>query len=116
MAQKINIVIDQTASFSLPLVFTNSISNTALDFTNYTANSVIRKTYDAANSVPFIVSLSNNGVVMLSLTANTTAQLWPGKYVYDLDVTDNTGIVSRLVEGQVTVTPAVTGVPVSNSS
>ena len=108
MAQKINTVIDQAMAFNILFVFTDSVSNSFIDFTNYTANSVIRKTYDAANSVPFIVSLSNNGVVMLSLTANTTAQLWPGKYVYDLDVTDNTGIVSRLVEGIVTVTPRVT--------
>ena len=45
---------------------------------------------------------------MLSMSANTTNSIAAGRYVYDCELTDSNGIVSRLVEGIVTVTPGVT--------
>jgi hypothetical protein len=42
------------------------------------------------------------------MDANVTANIISGRYVYDVDITDGTSI-SRIVEGLVYVSPAVTG-------
>ena len=52
---------------------------------------------------------TTSGVITLSLTSNVTANMVPGRYVYDVNITEtNTGTVSRIVEGYVTVTPSST--------
>ena len=78
-----------------------------IDFSIYTANSQLRKTYTSSTSYTFQTSLANNGIITLSMNAATTANLSPGRYVYDLEV-EASGVRSRLVEGVVTVTPQVT--------
>jgi hypothetical protein len=50
----------------------------------------------------------NNGIITLSLTANQTANMVGGRYVYDVELTDASNSISRIVEGIVTVTPQVT--------
>jgi hypothetical protein len=44
----------------------------------------------------------------MSLTAAQTALLEaPARYVYDLDITDSNGTVTRIIEGLMTVRPNV---------
>jgi hypothetical protein len=42
------------------------------------------------------------------MNAANTSSITAGRYVYDLEVTDTNNVISRLVEGIVTVTPQVT--------
>jgi len=49
-----------------------------------------------------------SGTVALGLTATQTANLVPGRYVYDVEVVSGANVVSRIIEGIVTVTPEVT--------
>ena len=57
----------------------------------------------------FSVSISSAfGQVTLSMNSATTATITPGRYVYDCELTSSANVVSRLVEGIVTVTPQVT--------
>lgn len=107
MANKVNIVIDQGTTFNTTFIIHNS-SDEPIDFTSYTANSVMRKSYSSSNSFVFGVALSSNGQVSLSMSANTTTSITAGRYVYDVEVEDNSGVRSRIVEGIVTVTPQVT--------
>lgn len=107
MANKVNIVIDQGTTFNTTFIIHNS-SDEPIDFTTYTANSQMRKSYSSSNSFVFGVGLSSNGQVSLSMSANTTASITAGRYVYDVEVEDDTGVRSRIVEGIVTVTPQVT--------
>lgn len=107
MATKSNIVIDQGATFSTDLTLTDE-NGDALNLVGYTANSQLRKWYTSTNSVSFSTSTNTDtGIVTLSLTANQTAALTAGRYVYDVEISDGTTI-SRIVEGIVTVTPNVT--------
>jgi hypothetical protein len=48
------------------------------------------------------------GTVTLNVDANTTANLTPGLYVYDLEVVSGGGEVTRLVEGNFNVKAEVT--------
>lgn len=107
MANKVNIVIDQGATFNTTYII-HSDADEPIDFTTYTANSQMRKSYSSSNSFTFDVSLYSNGGVTLSMSANTTSSITAGRYVYDVEVQDAAGVRSRVVEGIVTVTPQVT--------
>ena len=110
MATKAHLVIDQGTTFSTDINLTDQ-NGDPINLNGYTGNSLIKKWYTSSNSVPFQVSLNGNtGVITLSLDANTSANLYPGRYVYDVDVTATTGAVSRVIEGYITVTPAATAV------
>jgi hypothetical protein len=107
MASKANLIIDQGTTFTTTITVTDD-DGTALDLTDYTGAAQIRKHYTSSNSVNFSVSITAaTGEVTLSLTANATANIVAGRYVYDCELT-NSGTVSRVLEGIVTVTPQVT--------
>lgn len=106
MAQKLNLIIDQGATFTTTFTV-NDDGGTPIDFTAYTGSSQIRKHYTSSNSVSFDVMLNNAGEVSLSMNAETTGTLPAGRYVYDVEVNSGSQ-VSRVVEGIVTVTPQVT--------
>lgn len=107
MASKANLVIDQGTSFTTTITVTDDDGN-ALDLTGYTGAAQIRKHYTSSNSVSFTVSIAAaTGEVTLALTANATANLAAGRYVYDCELTTGQ-TVSRIIEGIVTITPQVT--------
>lgn len=107
MATKSNLLIDQGSTFSSIINLTDE-SGGVIDLSTYTGAAQMRKHYTSTNSVSFSVALTANGRVTLSLTANQTANIVAGRYVYDVEVTDSSGTISRIVEGIVTVTPNVT--------
>jgi hypothetical protein len=108
MAIKANLLIDQGTDYSTSINLTDDDGN-IVSLSNYTANGQIRKTYSSSNAVNFSITLqSSNGVVLLALTDTQTANLVAGRYVYDVILTDNANVTSRIVEGIVTVTPRVT--------
>lgn len=82
--------------------------------TNYSARMQLRTSYSAANASLELttangrISLTNAGVITLALTATETAALAAGRYVYDLELVSSGGLVTRLLEGVVTVSPEVT--------
>jgi hypothetical protein len=108
MATKANIIIDQGTTFSTSINLTDD-NGDAIDLTGYTGRAQMRKHYTSSNAQSFTVSLqSSNGTVTLSLTETQTANLTAGRYVYDVEVVSGANVVSRIVEGIVTVTPEVT--------
>jgi hypothetical protein len=107
MAAKVNIIIDQGATFFTTFTI-ESDTGTPIDFTNYTANSQMRKSYTSSTAYTFDVALSNTGSVNLSMNASTTNSITAGRYLYDVEVQDSDGVRSRIVEGIVTVTPQIT--------
>lgn len=112
MSVKANITIDQGATF-ISRVDVLDEYNDPIDLTGCIANGQIRKWYSSLNPVAVFTANStvnsSHGVIMLSLTADQTAGIEAGRYVYDVKVTNPTNnIVIRVVEGVVTVTPRVT--------
>lgn len=108
MAIKANLIIDQGVDYSTTIELTND-NGVAVSLNGYSAQAQIRKTYTSLNAVSFSVSLVNDtGAVVLGLSANTTANMVPGRFVYDVLLIDGGGIRSRIVEGIVTLTPRVT--------
>lgn len=106
MALKANMVIDQGSTFASTVEILDE-NDEALDVTNYQARGQIRKHYSSTNAVSFSTSLSN-GSLVISLTANQTANMVAGRYVYDIELVDPANTVVRILEGIVTLTPEVT--------
>lgn len=108
MGTKQNLVIDQGTSFQSVLNYRDD-NQDPINLTGYTGAGQIRKHYSSSNSTSFTITLGGaNGTVTLALSANTTANLVSGRYVYDIEITNGSGLVSRIFEGIVTVTPQVT--------
>ena len=108
MAIKSNLVIDQGTDYSTSIVLQNDDGEVA-NLVGYTANAQLRKTYTSSNSHSFTTTIDDtSGTIILSLTDTQTANITAGRYVYDVYVSDSFGIVSRIVEGIVTITPRVT--------
>lgn len=110
MATIQNISIDQGTTFSLTITVTD-LNNNALDLTNYTARSQMRRSYGASSYVAFTATIDDDpttGELTISLTPTQTSALKIGRYVYDVEIEDNAGNVTRVLEGIITVTPEVT--------
>lgn len=108
MAYKHNIIIDQGADY-ITTVNLNDTDGNAIDLSDYTVRSQIRKHYQSTNATAdFTAYGSNTGVLTLQLSSIQTANIVAGRYVYDAEVVDSSNVVSRIIEGIVTVTPNVT--------
>lgn len=109
MSTYANLFIDQGSDFSFSV---DLISATGLlDLTGYSSRGQIRKSYTASAATDFAISINvDDSELNASLTAAQTASLKPGRYVYDIEILsgDATPIITRVVEGQLDVTPRVT--------
>ncbi len=74
------------------------------------ARSQMRKSYYSSSKSSFNVTVStpNIGEITMAMTAANTANLTPGRYVYDVEIDDGAGEVTRIFEGIITVLPNVT--------
>jgi len=104
-----NFIIDQGATFTRQL--TVKENNSAMDLTGYSVASKMRSTHDSSTVVgTFTCTVSNasGGIITISMTSSTTAAIEEGIYVYDLEITSGSSIVTRLLQGNITVNPEVT--------
>lgn len=108
MAQIQNIYIDQGTTFSLSLVVNDQFGD-AKDLTGYTAAAQMRKSYYTSTAIDFTadISLPEDGEVTISLTAEETSSIKAGRYVYDIEIS-NEDETLRVLEGIVVVNPEVT--------
>jgi len=109
MATYKNLFIDQGSDFNVTIDLAPIVGSLVL--TNYTGRGEIRKTYNSITKTDFTVTLDSvNKELVCNITAAQTALLKSGRYVYDLEIlsSDNPSIVTRVIEGQVDVTPRVT--------
>ena len=109
MAAFSEIVIEQGATFNTTINVEDT-AGAAINLYGYTANSMMRKSYysSSATTITSTVTGTANGEVTLSVSATNTAALTPGRYVYDVIITSPTSVITRVVEGIVTVLPSVT--------
>ena len=104
-----NFTLNQGATFSRQM--TVKENNSPLNLTGYTAAMQLRSTYDSSTvalSMTAAVINATQGILSISATATATAALEEGIYVYDLEISTAAGAVTRLLQGQVTVSPEVT--------
>lgn len=107
MATYSNIFIDQGSDFAMTVDLTQSVGT--LSLTGYTARGQIKKTYASSTKVDFTVSVdTTNTELDISLSSTQTGGMKAGRYVYDIEIVSSSSHVTRVLEGQVEVTPRVT--------
>lgn len=110
MAIKANLIIDQGTDFDATIDVTD-FGGVPFDLTGYTISAQMRKNYASSSAFTFnAVQLGSAGQIVLALTSDITADIEPGRYLYDVEMTDQDGKITRVVEGMVTVTPGITRV------
>jgi len=109
MAVYSNLTIDQGTDFSSNIDVTDADGD-RFNLTGYTAKGQIRKSYQSSTAVDFTCTVSNAaaGIVTISLTAAQSNGMKAGRFVYDIEITSSGGAKTRVLEGQVEITPGVT--------
>lgn len=109
MASVSNLFVDQGSNATVTIVVTDS-TGSARNLTGYTGRGQLKRSYYSTTNTTFTVTINNpaEGEVVLSLTADQTANLKNGRYVYDVELVSNSFSIERIVEGIVTVYPEVT--------
>ena len=110
MAAYSEITIEQGANLTSTITVTDTQGD-AVNLTTYSASSQLRKSYysSSANTISAIITGNSNGQITMSMTAANTAALTPGRYVFDLVITNSVdNSVTRVIEGTAIVLPSVT--------
>lgn len=110
MAEFVELQMEAGATFSTEITVSDN-NGEPKDLTGYTLNAQMRKSYYSTTAYNFEISLDDapNGLVTMSISAANTSIIRAGRYVYDVEMTENsTGFVTRIFEGIVTVLPNVT--------
>jgi hypothetical protein len=105
-----NIVVNAGVDFDQVFTLENVNNNSALNLTNYSVKAQMRKHAAATGVTTFTASVYDaaTGKIKIGLSTTTTASLKPGRYVYDVVLTDASNIMSRVIEGMVLVREGVT--------
>ena len=108
MATIQNLTIDQDADFTQTLTVKDS-TGTVVDISGQTITSKLRKTHLSSTATAFTTAIvsGTDGTCSITLTDTVTSGLTEGRYVWDLTTTSG-GLITRRIEGRVTVTPSVT--------
>jgi len=103
-----NLYLEQGTTFNTTITL-DDVYGSVYDLSGYTANSQIRKSYYSANATAIFTTSINagSGTITLNLSTNVTANISPGRYVYDTTIKDSSGNVTRVLEGIVDVSPRV---------
>jgi hypothetical protein len=109
MADFVELTLEKGATFSSQITVKDD-QGLEQNLTGYTARSQMRKSYYATSKYDFtvVVSAPALGLITMSMTAANTSNITPGRYVYDVEIENNSGDVTRIFEGIVTVLPNVT--------
>ena len=111
-----NLVIKQGATWNQVLSYTDS-SGTPINLTSYTAKLQLKETCKSTFSYLTISTETGEividgptGTITITVDATVMTRLPSGTYLYDLIIISpaSTPVVTRLLEGKITVSPEVT--------
>ena len=105
------LLIDQGATFNNIITLTDDVTNANMNLSAYTVASRLKKSYSTSTisgNITCTVTDSSNGQITMGITAANTSNLSPGRYVFDVVITDGVGVKSRVLEGIAFVSPGVT--------
>ena len=113
MAFSYNLIVNQGETFQRS--FTYKSGGALVDLSTHTGRMQIRNSYESPSTLVDLTSgagdiaLSAVGKIDITIApAVTTALTAPDTGVYDLEIVTSGGVVTRLVQGNVSITPEVT--------
>ena len=105
-----DIYINQGCDYIDSMTFT-APDGSPVDIENYVFSSQLRTSYYAANATANITVFPSdvmNGIASIFISAANTANIAPGRYVYDIIMYDTANVTTRIVYGIATVQPGAT--------
>lgn len=110
----LDFTIEQGATFNLLLTW--EIDGVPVNITNWTARLQARVDVEETETILSLTSAAGGGITLggaagtisLDRTATQTALLPAGGYIYDLELISAAGAVTRLIQGEVVISPEVT--------
>ena len=109
----VNLSINAGSSFT-QLYHLEGDGSSPLNLSGYDIDSQLRKHPQSASYINFIATTNgppSSGVIKLELTPESTVSLKPGRYVYDVIITNlSSGVKTRVIEGSALITQNVTRV------
>lgn len=111
MAGSHNIVIEQGATWNFN--FRVEIGGTPWNLSDYSARMQVRESTASTSKlldlpVDGTITMNSSGQVSITVSADKTADLPAGRWVYDFELESAGGEVTRLLEGRFIVSPEVT--------
>lgn len=108
-----NFTIDQGSTWTLQLIYEDP-NGAPINLTGYTAKMQVRSKSNSSTAVLTLATggqgitiTGPTGTINLIATDEQTGAIAAGFYVYDLEL-DNGGVITRLIQGQITLSPQVT--------
>jgi len=102
MSTAVNLTFDQRSVFSLVLLRAKDQRNLPIDLSGLTGVSAFKTNYTSNTSFTLPIATNANGEVTISGSQEQT-DVKPGRYVFDVLLSDGT----RIVSGLATVNPAI---------
>ena len=105
-----NIVVNAGVDFDQIFNLEDTNTNSVLNLSGYSVKAQMRKHAAATGVTTFTSSIYSapGGQIKMGLSTAVTSNLKPGRYVYDVVLTDQYNVMSRVVEGMVLVREGVT--------
>lgn len=117
MAGRYDLYIDQGSTFTRSFIYKDA-NGVPIDITGHTASLMIRSSHNASGTPIYddtaaagtlTIPTGTDGRIELTMTDEDTAAFpAPVNAVWDLELTTAGGVVSRIVEGAVIISPNVT--------
>ena len=109
MAGFVELTLEQGANFNTVLDLKDSAGG-ILNLAGYTVAAQMRKSYYSTTATNFTITVTDAaaGQITMSMNSANTANVSPGRYVYDVLITSGASIKTRIIEGIVTILPSVT--------
>lgn len=115
MAGITNLSIDQGADFNVTITLEDS-AGAAINLTGYTGKSLLRPSYYSGLNVYAITVVIPNpatsGNIQLSMPASSTSYIPPGRYSYDVIITNGV-LTTKVLQGIMVVNPSSTNFDIS---
>lgn len=104
MATKIHIEIDQGTDVNKTIFRVRDWLNQPVDLSGRVGTFVAKTSYGVQGGVSLPVVFGQNGEVILQANATVTSAIDPGRYLYDVTMSDGETL-ERVVEGYLNVIP-----------
>ena len=109
MAGFVELTLEQGANFNTVMDLTDAAGG-ILNLSGYSVAAQMRKSYYSTSATSFTIGITDAtaGKITMTMSSANTANVTPGRYVYDVLLTSDTNVETRIIEGIVVVLPSVT--------
>jgi hypothetical protein len=108
MAREVNLTVDQGANVLIEVNVTDS-NGAAWNLSNYNISAQARKNPYTNTAYSFTGTGFSNGLLQLVMTADESATVPAGRYLYDIEATNQiSNTTTRIQEGLIVFNPNIT--------